>query len=58
MLTLFHPADGKDYLKGVLSCTNDVLHGWLKQELAAIPSTLPEADAPADAGALRESWER
>ncbi len=58
VLTLFHPADGAVRLKGVTSCTNEVLHGWLKQELAAILSALPQATAPTDAGALREVWER
>jgi DDE superfamily endonuclease len=58
VLTLFHPADGAVRLKGVTACPNEVLHGWLKEELAAILGTLPEASAPVDAGVLRESWER
>lgn len=58
VLTLFHPADGHVRLKGVTACPNEVLHGWLKQELAAILATLPEAEIPADAGALRAAWER
>src|SRR5262245_35766153 len=58
VLTLFHPADGKVHLKGVTACTNEVLHGWLKQELTAILGTLPAAAALPDAGALRASWER
>lgn len=57
VLTLFHPADGKVHLKGVTACTNDVLHGWLKQELTAISDSLPAAELP-DAGVLREAWER
>jgi hypothetical protein len=58
VLTLFHPADGAVRLKGVTACPNGVLHGWLKEELTAILAALPEAVAPADAGALREAWQR
>lgn len=59
VLTLFHPADGRVHLKGVTACPNEVLHGWLKQELTAILDALPApAAVPTDAGALRESWER
>lgn len=58
VLTLFHPSDGRVHLKGVTSCTNAILHGWLKQELTAILDTLPEATVPADAGTLRAAWER
>jgi transposase len=58
VLTLFRPADGHVRLKGVTACPNEVLHGWLKHELTAILATLPEAEAPADAGALRALWER
>lgn len=58
VLTLFRPADGHVRLKGVTSCPNEVLHGWLKEELAAILGTLPPAEAPADSEALRALWER
>jgi hypothetical protein len=58
VLTLFHPANGEVRLKGVTSCPNEVLHGWLKEELTAILGALPPAEAPADTGALRASWER
>jgi hypothetical protein len=58
VLTLFHPARGEVRLRGVTACPNEVLHGWLKQELTAILDTLPEAVAPADVGALRVAWER
>lgn len=58
VLTLFRPADGHVRLKGVTACPNEVLHGWLKQELAAILGALPAAEVPADAGALRAAWER
>ena len=58
VLTLFHPADGHVRLKGVTACPNEVLHGWLKQELTALLATLPPAEAPADTGTLRALWER
>ncbi len=41
LLTLFHPADGQVRVSGVTSCTNVVLHGWLKAELSAILAELP-----------------
>jgi hypothetical protein len=55
---LFHPADGQVRVKGVTSCTNEVLHPWLKQELADILAGLPQPTpllAPAE---NRASWER
>ena len=59
VLTLFHPSDGRVQLKGVTGCPNEVLHGWLKQELTAILGGLPAPAVVApDASALRESWER
>ncbi len=41
LLTLFHPQSGEVRARGVKSCTNVVLHGWLKEELAKIVATLP-----------------
>jgi transposase len=58
VLTLLHPADGQVRLQGVTACPNEILHGWLKQELTAILATLPEAQTPADPGSLLASWER
>ena len=58
ILTLFHPAEGHVHLKGVTSCTNAVLHGWLQQELAAIVNTLPAAVPPPGGSDLRATWER
>lgn len=43
ILTLFHPASGEVRVKGVTSCTNAVLHPWLKQEWNEILSNLPPA---------------
>jgi hypothetical protein len=54
LLTLFHPATGHVHLQPVSSCTNPVLHGWLKERLATLVATLP---APADAAATRSAWE-
>lgn len=57
VLTLFHPADGKVRIKGVTSCPNTVLHGWLEQELADVLATMPETAKTSDAAA-RSDWER
>jgi len=48
MLTLFHPRDGELRVKGVSSVPNTVLHPWLKEQCAAILSTMP-APPPAAA---------
>ena len=57
LLTLFHPATGQVHLRPVTSCTNPVLHGWLKERLAAIVAALPTRAEPADAAAARAAWE-
>jgi hypothetical protein len=57
LLTLFHPATGHVHLQPVGSCTNPVLHGWLKERLATMVATLPAPAAPADAAATRSAWE-
>lgn len=41
MLTLFHPTSGELRVRGVKSCTNVVLHGWLKEELSSLVAALP-----------------
>lgn len=43
LLTLFQPQSGELRARGVKSCTNEVLHGWLKEELAQVVATLPPA---------------
>jgi hypothetical protein len=59
VLTLFHPADGQVRLEGVTSCTNAVLHPWLRRELTAILEGLPAPPAAAGAdGTDRVAWER
>jgi hypothetical protein len=57
MLTLFHPKDGRLRAKGVRSCTNIVLHEWLKQELSEILEGLPAAGV-LDEEENRLIWER
>jgi DDE superfamily endonuclease len=56
MLTLFHPGSGEVRARGVKSCTNVVLHGWLKEELAGIVAALPPQPA-SSAAENRRSWE-
>jgi DDE superfamily endonuclease len=60
VLTLFRPADGRVRIKGVTSCPNPVLHGWLKQELAAVLAAMPTppARAIATVAEVRTAWER
>lgn len=56
MLTLFHPSDGELRVKGVTNATNAVLHPWLKEQLAAILSTLP-TPGPCDAATQTALWQ-
>ena len=56
VVTLFHPATGEVRIHGTISCTNKVLHGWLKQELSAILARLPAV--PPTPAASRQTWER
>jgi hypothetical protein len=58
LLTLFHPASGQVRVKGVTATTNAVLHGWLKEELAAIVAALPEPSSCLSPEANRRAWER
>jgi hypothetical protein len=59
MLTLFHPRSGELRARGVKSCTNVVLHGWLKEELAQIVATLPAQPevSQAESRKLWQSWQ-
>ena len=36
ILTPFHPADGEAIVEGASTSTNEVLHGWMKSQLAKI----------------------
>jgi hypothetical protein len=58
LLTLFCPASGQVRVKGVESCTNAVLHPWLKTELTAILAALPTTNSPLSDAANRSAWER
>ena len=53
---MFHPANGELRTQGVTSCTNVVLHGWLKQELSTILATLPEPVTPPTPEAIKALW--
>ncbi len=55
LLTLFHPATGAARVKGVTSCTNAVLHPWLREGLAAILAALPPP-VVGDPEAQRAAW--
>jgi len=57
LLTLFHPSDGQVRVKGVISCTNAVLHPWLQQELSDILSNLPSPSEDLDPKTNRTLWE-
>ena len=57
ILTLFHPASGQVHLQPVSSCTNPILHGWLKDRLEVILATMPAPAARADATVVRAAWE-
>jgi hypothetical protein len=58
LLTLFHPADGQVRVKGVSRCPNEVLHPWLKQELADILAELPQPETVLSSAENRLCWER
>jgi hypothetical protein len=56
LLTLLHPATGQVRVQGVTSCTNAVLHSWLKAELTSILEAAPPIDMTPSA-ANRSQWE-
>jgi DDE superfamily endonuclease len=58
VMTLFRPADGQARLKGVTTCPNPVLHGWLKQQLTEVLGALPPPAPAADPARGRAAWER
>lgn len=57
LLTLFHPATGQVQVKGVLSCTNSVLHPWLKEELTGSLATLAVPAETLEPEANRALWD-
>jgi DDE superfamily endonuclease len=56
LLTLFHPATGEVRVKGVTSCTNQVLHPWLQEQLTAILARLPAPAAALSPAGNRAAW--
>jgi hypothetical protein len=56
-MTLFHPATGMIRTKGASSCTNVVLHAWLKQELVEILQALPEPTTDLSTDDIYTWWE-
>ena len=57
ILTLFHPATGQVRVRPAARGTNAVLHGWLKETLAAVVAALPAGAAAGDPAATRALWE-
>jgi hypothetical protein len=58
LMTLFHPVTGEVRVRGTRSCTNEVLHGWMKAELTAIVKGLPEPEDGLSDQENRQAWER
>lgn len=56
VMTLFHPATGQVRIKGVVSCTNAVLHPWIKQELTQILEQLPPRSDIKTEQENRDEW--
>ncbi|MDP9312667.1 MAG: transposase [Chloroflexota bacterium] len=56
VLTLLRPSDGQVRIKGVTSCTNAVLHPWLKQELTKILAGLPESEPAMPSERHHAAW--
>jgi hypothetical protein len=60
LMSLFHPGSGRVRVKGVRSCTNAVLHPWLKQELEAVLKSLPPPRhllSPEENRLMWKSWQ-
>jgi hypothetical protein len=56
LLTLFHPATGTVRVSGVTRATNDILLGWLRDQLSQILHTLP-APCPQPAYMTQLTWQ-
>jgi len=56
LLTLFHPATGMVRVAGVTRTTNDILLGWLRDQLSQILHTLP-APCPQSAYMAQLTWQ-
>src|SRR5918995_1362170 len=61
LMSLFHPTTGEVRVKGVHSCTNAVLHPWLKEHLRDILKTLlpppPQLLSPEENRVVWKSWQ-
>ena len=58
MLTLFHPATGRVRIRSAARCTNPILHGWLREELAAIlAASPPRAMKKQNEETTRAAWQ-
>jgi len=57
LLTLLHPADGRTVVKGIESCTNQVLHPWLKKEFEKILKSTPIPKSHISKKENRKIWE-
>lgn len=58
IITLFHPSDGNVRVQGVESTPNQVLHAWLKANLAEIVVALPPSSIADSDESNRMIWER
>jgi transposase len=56
-MTLFEPKTGKVRVKGVVSCTNAILHPWLEAQLEEMLAALPKPAPPLSPSENRELWE-
>jgi DDE superfamily endonuclease len=57
LLTLFRPATGEVWAKGVTSAPNAVLHPWLQDELSAILAMHPEVTTPEEERPEAARWQ-
>lgn len=57
LMTLFHPVTGAVRVRGTRSCTNAILHSWMKGELTAVVSALAEAEGVLCPEENRVQWE-
>lgn len=58
LMTLFCPASGEVRVRGTRSCTNQVLHSSMEDELAAVVRELPEVEGVLHPEENRAQWER
>lgn len=56
VLTLFEPSTGQVRVHPVASCTNTILHDWLKRTLGEIVAALAAVEKPLDPAATRAAW--